>query len=319
MVKHLSNSFIDHISATQKSVVFFKMNKSNKDASEITSTLAKGEDGSLQITFVVPWTKINMAKEHAYEALAKETEIPGFRKGKAPLEKVKSYVSEAAVTERDLAKLLPEALAQAIKQYRLTPAIYPKFELVSAKEAQDWQIRAVTCELPQVNLGDYKTKIAGEARAKHIWTPGKGDSKDKSPTKEEKEQEILKLLLSQIKVDIPKLLIDEEVNTRLASLLERTEKLGLSLENYLTSIGKTPEGLRSEYETQARNSIALELILNKIAQEEEVKIQDSQIDELIAASSQTPETKQRLNTPEQRRLISAFLARRAALDSLVNL
>jgi hypothetical protein len=36
-------------------------------------------------------------------------------------------------------------------------------------------------------------------------------------------------------------LIDEEVNSRLSKLLERIEKLGLTLESYLSSIGKTAQ------------------------------------------------------------------------------
>jgi trigger factor len=295
------------------------MPKNTKAQKEITSTLAKGEDGSIQITFTVPWANIESAKTHAVGELAEETEVPGFRKGKAPLEKVKAHVSDAAVIEKALGHLLPAALGEALKTYKLKPAIYPKFELVSAKEGEDWQIRALTCELPEVKLGDYKAKLAGEARAKGIWTPAKAESKDKGPTKEEKEQTVLRILLDEIKLDIPRLLISEEVDSRLAGLLERTERLGLSLEAYLSSIGKTPETIRQEYEIQARNTIALELILNNIAQEEGIKISDSQIDEVISSSSQSQEAKTRLNNPEQRRLISSFLARRAALDSLLNI
>lgn len=295
------------------------MPKNQKAAEQITSTLAKQEDGSVQITFLVPWSIVEKSKVQALETLAKETEIPGFRKGKAPVEKVKENLSESLVIEKALGKLLPEALGQALRQYKLAPAIYPKFELISAKEQEDWQIRALTCELPDVGLGDYKAKISGEIRAKHIWTPTKGDSKDKGPSKEEKEQDVLRLLLSEVKLNIPKILIDEEVNSRLAALLERTEKLGLSLESYLSSVGKTPETIRAEYEIQAKNTISLELILNKIAEQEGIKITDTQIDEIIRASSQAPEAKTRLNIPEQRRLIYSFLARRAALDSLLNL
>jgi len=295
------------------------MPKNQKTQGQITSTLARSDDGSIQITFLVPWAKVDMARAQALDVLAKETEIPGFRKGKAPADKIKAHVSEAVVIEKALGTLLPEALGLALREYKLAPAIYPKFELISAKEGEDWQIRAVTCELPEVKLGNYKAKIAGEGRAKQIWTPDKTDSNDKGPSKEEKEQQVLKILLNEIKVDIPNLLITEEANSRLAGLLERTEKLGLTLESYLASIGKTPETIRAEYATQARNTIALELILNKIAQSEGVKISDAQIDEVISSSSQTPEARARLNSPEQKRLISSFLARRAALDSLVNL
>jgi len=285
---------------------------------QITSTLAKGQDGSIQITFVAPWTVIQSSKTKALEEIAKEIEIPGFRKGKAPSDKAKAHIAESTIIERALGKILPEALSLALKQYKLIPAIYPKFELLSTKDGEDWQIRALTCELPDVNLGGYKSKIQGEARVKNLWAPGKTDPK-KEPSLEEKEQLILRILLEQVKIDIPKLLIDEEVNSRLASLLERTEKLGLSLENYLTSIGKNPDSLRAEYELQARNTITLELILNKVAAEEGIKVKDDQIEKVISESAQTPQAKAKLDTPEQRRIIASFLSRRAALDSLVNI
>lgn len=286
---------------------------------EPTSTMAKGEDGSIQITFTLPWALVESSKTQALEEIAKEIEIPGFRKGMAPPDKVKSHVSEAKVTEKALGNILPETLGKALRQYKLVPAIYPKFELLSAKEGEDWQIRAVTCELPEIKLGDYKARIQTEGRAKNIWTPDKGSDKPKEPSKEEKEQAVLKILLEQTKIEIPKVLIDEEVNNRLSALLERTEKLGLSLDNYLASIGKNPETLRGEYEIQARNTISLELILNKVASEEDVKIKDGQIDEVISASSPNPEAREKINTPEQRRIISSYLARRAALDSLTSL
>ena len=286
---------------------------------EPTSTMAKGEDGSIQITFSIPWTLVESSKSKALEEIAKEIEIPGFRKGMAPSDKVKSHLSEARIVEKALGNILPEALGKALRKYKLSPAIYPKFELVSSKEGEDWQIRAVTCELPEIELGDYKARIQSEGRSKNIWTPDKGSDKPKEPSKEEKEQVVLKILLEQTKIEIPKLLIGEEVNNRLASLLERTEKLGLSLENYLTSIGKNSETLRAEYEIQARNTIALELILNKVALEESLEIKDKQIDEVISTSSPSPEARLKLDTPEQRRIITSFLARRAALDSLASL
>lgn len=295
------------------------MAKTHKIQGQITSTVAKDSVGGVQITFKVPWTMVDESKSHAIEDLAKEVEIPGFRKGKAPAEKVKSYVSEATIVEKALGHILPQALSEAITKHKITPAIYPKFEIISAKEGEDWQVRAITCELPKVVLGNIREKIASEAKSKKIWLPGKDESKQKELSKEEKEQAVLKILLSHIQIEIPKLLIDEETNNRLASLLERCEKLGLSLENYLSSIGKTPEGIRQEYQDQARNTITLELILNKIAEEDGVKISDTQIEAALSASASSSEAKSRINTPEQKRLISSFLARRAALDSLVNL
>lgn len=275
---------------------------------KITSTVAKEENGNIQITFTIPYSQVVSAQEKVVEEYAKEAEIPGFRKGNAPIEKVREKIPTATLTEKALARILPEALSGAINENKLKPAIYPKFELISAKENENWQVRAVTCELPVVILPDY-AKLIKEGIIK---TP-------KEPTKEEKEQKVIKVLLDSVKINIPKLLITEEVDARLSSLLQKIEKLGLSLEGYLGSLGKTPEKLREEYELQAKNTIAIELILNEIIKDQKIEVKDKEIDETIKAASADPKLAESLNTPEQRRFIQSVLARRAALDYLTSL
>lgn len=271
----------------------------------ITSTLAKTEDGTVQITFTIPFETLAKAREDALKEYAKDIDVPGFRKGKAPLEKIRQRVPEGSLIEHTLSHLLPKALGQVISENKIRPAIYPKFELIKAKEDEAWEVRALTCEVPMVELGDYKQSL--RLRSK---------KNQKEPSREEKEQEVIKTLLETIKVNIPKLLIDEEVNARLSSLLDKIEKLGLTLDSYLASLGKTPETLRSEYQVQAKNTIALDLILSSIAQEEKMDIKETEVDAAIKAAGADPKVAERLNTPEQRRLIRGVLARRAALDSL---
>ena len=286
-----------------------------KKSLNISSALAKTPDGGIQITFTIPFELVSVEREEALKEYAKDVEVPGFRKGKAPLEKVRERVPAGSLIEHTLSHLLPKALAEVIGKEKIRPAIYPKFELIKAEEGEAWEIRAVTCEVPQVSLGDYKKVISGALRAGSIWTPGKGE-KPKEPSKEEKEQKIIHALLETVKVEIPKLLIDEEVNARLSNLLERIERLGLALDGYLASVGKTTDSLRAEYEVQAKNTIALDLILSTIAREEKIDVKETEVDAAIAAAGAEPKVAERLKTPEQRRLIRGVLARRAALDSL---
>ena len=287
---------------------------------KVSSSIAKSNDGKIQLTFSIPFNQIKEAKEKVASEIGKDIQVPGFRKGNAPLDKVISQIPQNTLVEKTLGKILPKLIAEAIKENKIKPAVYPRFELVKATEGEDWQIRATTCELPQINLGNYKKTIVGAARAKTIWTPDKDkQEKKKELTREEKEQEIIKTLLETIKIDIPKLLIDEEVNHRLSGLLGRIEKLGLSLESYLSSIGKTPETLRQEYETQAKEVIKLNFILNKIADEEKIKIEENQIKETLKVSAGDPKLAERLDTPEQRRIIESVLRRKGALDALTAL
>src|SRR3990167_6119281 len=245
------------------------------------SVLAKSDDGGIQITFTIPYAVIEKEREEALKEYAKDLEIPGFRKGMAPLDKVREKVPAESLVEHTLRHILPRALADAIVEHKIKPAIYPKFELISAKEGEDWQIRAVTCELPEVNLGDYRAAVTGALRAKNLVVPGA-----KPANADDKQQEVIKALLESIKVNIPKVLVEEEVNARLANLLDRIEKLGLTLESYLASLGKTPETLRAEYAASAISTITLDLALEKIAEEQKITASEEKIDEVIKTSSE---------------------------------
>lgn len=285
------------------------------------AVIAREENGNIQITLNIPFKDVLEAKKKALEEIAKDIEIPGFRKGNAPVDQVEKHVSEAKILEKALGQILPKAFSDQVEKAKIKPVVYPKFELIKAKENEDWQVRAITCELPEVDLKDYKKIIQNEAKAKSIWTPKDGDPKDNSEqkeiTSEEKEQRVIKILLDNIKINIPKILVDEEVNNRLAQLLERIEKLGLNLESYLVSVGKNPESLRKEYEAQAQTSIALDLILQKISVQEKIEVNENEIDQLIKASSADPKLTEKLNTPEQKRFIRSILLKRKALESLV--
>lgn len=281
---------------------------------EIIHTLAKSEDGSIQITFSIPFSIVSETRDLVVNELGKELEIPGFRKGKAPKDMVLSKIPQNTLFEKILLKVIPEALSKVLNKEKIKPAIYPKLELVRANENEDWQVRAETCELPEISLGDYKKEIKGHYKAKSIWTPKAAVGKD-----EEKEQELIKILLSYANFSIPKLLIEEEVNHRLSNLLARIEKLGLSLESYLTSIGKTAESLREEYKSQSQDALKLELILTKIAQLENIKVTEADIEKAYKISSSTQGNEDNSDPAYQKRIIESILKRRAVVDSLVSL
>lgn len=295
-----------------------------QSTTEASSTLARSGDGTIQITFSIPFSEIAKLRLVAAKELGEKAEIPGFRPGKAPIEKIIEHIPSNTLLEKTLAKILPKLFADAVEKHSLKPAIYPKFELIKAKENEDWEVRAVTCEISDIDLGDYKKELADSARTKSIWTPGSEDGasakeKTKTQTREEKEQLVIKILLEKVKIILPKVLIDEEVNSRLSQLLARIEKLGLNLESYLSSLGKTAQNLREDYEKQAHDALTLDLILGKIAEVEKMTVDEKEIEAAVNAGKADPKLAQELNTPERRRLIESILKRRKVLDYLVTL
>ena len=281
------------------------------------AVVAKSDDGTIQVTYTVPFEKIKKTREQVVLELAKDIEIPGFRKGNAPLNKVIESVPKNALLEKTLSRILPQLFADTIKEKKIVPAIYPKFELISAKDNEDWQIRATTAEIPEIKLGDYKDKIKAELRSGGLWKPG--DDKKKEPSREEKEQKVIKTLLEEVKIDLPKVIIESEVNSRLSKLIQRIEKLGLNLDSYLASINKTSEQVRVEYEAQAKEAVTLDLILAKVAQEENIKVSEADLNAAIGAGSADPMLAKDLDTPERRRLVESVLLKRQALNELISL
>lgn len=125
--------------------------------------------------------------------------------------------------------------------------------------------------------------------------------------------------LDNIKIVVPKILIDEEVDSRLTNLLSRIEKLGLALESYLNSIGKTADGIRVEYEAQAKDAIALDLILSRIFEAENLTVDQKEVASALEVSQTTQKPTAEEDMEQRKRVIETILKKRKALEYLINL
>ena len=267
-------------------------------SNKITSTYKKLDDGGIEVVFSIPADIILSTKNDTLKEFAVDANIPGFRKGKAPIAKVEETISEEKLSEHILSHILPEAFTNSIKEHKFNPALYPKFEatkITSIKNLTDdgvWEIKAVTCELPKIVIPkDLKKKL-------------KSDEKNQSV--------LVQSLLENVKLELPKMLIAEEVNARLSQVLDRIEKLGLTLEGYLKSVGKDVIKLRAEYEIQAKDAISLELILNEVANMEKIDVTESEIDDFIKTTGEDLNKVEK----EQRDVLRRVILRKKALENI---
>ncbi len=203
--------------------------------------------------------------------------------------------------------------AEAIKEQNFTPIVSPKIEVIAASEGQDFQFRAQTCEKPEVKLGNYREAVAKLRKEKHgkIWVPGK-DEREEKP-QEPNLEEILKALLEESQVNIPVILIEDEVNRMLSRLIDQTQKLGLTVEQYLASQGKTTEDLRAQFREQARANLALEFVLEAIADQEKIEVNDEDVEKVIKEAKDPKEQEALRN---QKYYLAAILRKQKVLDRL---
>lgn len=283
------------------------------------SILAKTATGEVQLTVTIPVQKVKAAYDKAFEEIAKELELPGFRKGKAPKKLVEEKIDKSKVYERVLQTLVPQAYIEAVKEHNLKPILSPKVELLKAKEGEDWEIRATTCEAPEVSLGNYKDEIRKSLAPTKIWTPATQKSqKSTETTEDEKTQKAIQKLLEIVKVDLPEMLVEDEVSRTLANLINQTNTLGLTIDQYLSSIGKTAQSLRAEYKEKVVGQLKLQFALDEIAEKEKIEVSDKEVDDLIKATGDE-KLKQNLNEPFQKEYLKGILRRRKSLDFLVKL
>ncbi|MCJ7804211.1 hypothetical protein MUP35_00550, partial [Patescibacteria group bacterium] len=277
----------------------------------MTSALNRLENGNLELTVNIPWSRIKTSYQQVLAKLAEQATVKGFRQGKAPAKLVEEKLGKQHLYEETLKEILPQIYIEAVKEHQLKPIVNPQITVNSLAEGKDWQIKAVTCELPKVELGNYQENVRKALAAEKIWTPGK--DKKASPESPENENQkldkIFKALLENIKLVLPEILVQDEVNRMLTRLIDQTARLGLTVEQYLASSGKTQEKLKEEYIQQAQETLKLELILSTIADKEKIEIADGEVEKMIAAIPEE-ETKKAFTSQEQKAYIKQLLRKR---------
>ncbi len=277
----------------------------------MNSVIARQEDGTIQLTITIPTSDVTEAKREVTERFAQEIEVSGFRKGKAPRDVVEQRIDQQKLQEEVLKYLLPKAYLKAVEDQKLRPIMSPKVQMQKLEEGNDWIFTAFTCEMPDVQLGVYKTDIAKVTAKSKIIIPGKEpfDTTQGQP----KFEEIVQALLASAKVTVPAILLDQEADRLLAQTLDEIKRLGLTLDQYLASTKRNPEGLRTEYMTKAQDDLKLEFALQKIAQEEQIIVEEKEIDEAIQKAKDPNE---RENLQKNRYLLTSILRQQKTLDFL---
>ncbi len=278
---------------------------------------------TFELEFSVPWNKVKIAYDKTLEEVAKNIELKGFRKGKAPKNIVEKNVDKQALYEEAIKKLLPETYQAAVTKHNLKPIISPKVEAVSLKENEDWTFKATACETPEVKLGDYQKTVKGELAKDSIWTPEKGQSSAKKeekqkPTDDQKVKIATQALLDSAQVNLSDLLVEEEVSRMLSRLLDQVNALGMTIQQYLQNQNLTQQQLRENYKKQAEQTLKLEFILQEVVKDQKITVGDSDVEKMIAAAPDEKVRKQ-LETPMQKAYIASVLAKRKAIDYLINL
>lgn len=126
----------------------------------ITKNILKQPKSQVEVQIQVPWADIEPIWNSTLQKMALDVELPGFRKGTAPLNMVENQIA-GKVQEEVFKVAMPQFLIEALKGSDIVPIDYPKYQLTTFAKGQGLQYRAMVTNRPEIKVGDYKTiKIA---------------------------------------------------------------------------------------------------------------------------------------------------------------
>ncbi len=116
----------------------------------------KLEKSQAEIQVGIDTAALEAEVKKVYQKQIGKMNIPGFRKGKAPLAMVKKLYGDGVFTDEALNNLLPAAYEEALKESGLEAVSRPEFDIVSMNDNGQVVLKAVFDIKPEVTVKEYK-------------------------------------------------------------------------------------------------------------------------------------------------------------------
>ena len=110
----------------------------------------------VKLTFNIEAEKFEEAMKKVYAKTAKYFNIPGFRKGKAPMQLVERQYGSAIFYEDAFNELVPDIYDEAIKENKVEAVSKPNIDIVQMEKGKELIFTATVETKPEVELGKYK-------------------------------------------------------------------------------------------------------------------------------------------------------------------
>jgi len=225
-------------------------------------------------------------------------------------------IAQEVNKNRPTDEVTEQELEDKIKEIRQQKRAYERMQELSeqSKEAAD----AEAAELPTPEPVEKKVEKDKDAplpeltdeSVKELGQPGQFESVEDFKTKlrehietEKKQQNAAKHraditdgIIAVTEMDLPKILIDSEINQMFAQMEDDLKRSELKMDDYLAHIKKTKEELAEEWKPAAMKRAQLQLVLNEIAKKEELVPDAEKVNE------QTKELLERFKDADEHRV-----------------
>lgn len=127
--------------------------------------LTKKPHSHVEVMITVDENSWKEAQKKAFEKIASTVQIDGFRKGKAPLNMVKSKIDQVKVMDEAINSLLPSIYRDIIEKDGVKPYAQPKVDVTKLSDTE-LEVKFEIVTAPEITLGKYKGLKLGKPEAK---------------------------------------------------------------------------------------------------------------------------------------------------------
>jgi trigger factor len=109
----------------------------------------------VDVTITLPWADFSNRWDETLNRLSQDVELPGFRKGTAPLQMVEQQLGRK-LEDEVFRVVMPEVLIQALQGSDIVPIDYPQYQVMSFQKGVELKFNARLTNRPEIKVGDYK-------------------------------------------------------------------------------------------------------------------------------------------------------------------
>jgi trigger factor len=129
----------------------------------MASTYKKLPHSEVELKFTLDPVKLEVAREAAFDKIASQVKVPGFRPGKAPKKLLAEQVNPVAAMQQGLDEVLNEAFQEALREHDIVPVANPDVDISSTDITKPIEVIAKVQVRPEAKVGAWqKIKIERE-------------------------------------------------------------------------------------------------------------------------------------------------------------
>ena len=122
----------------------------------MSTTFEKLSSNKVKLSFVVAPEKFEEGLKAAYNKLKGRINIPGFRKGKAPMKVIENHYGDGVFYEDAFDAIFPEIYQEALKEHDLQVVDRPELDVEQIGRGKELKFTVEVFVRPDVELGEYK-------------------------------------------------------------------------------------------------------------------------------------------------------------------